>query len=102
MESLKLALGGSVATAGALADCPFQGDSAHNTGLFTIHPTAYPWSVPTAYPWSVHYTPYCLSLVCSLYTLLSNPGLFLLSNPGLFSGTSIMSDWCSGLIGALV
>ncbi|CAL8298981.1 unnamed protein product [Gadus morhua 'NCC'] len=31
VESLKVALGGSVATAGALADCPFQGDSAHNT-----------------------------------------------------------------------
>ncbi|CAL8248962.1 unnamed protein product [Lota lota] len=31
VESLKVALGGSVATAGSLADCPFQGDSAHNT-----------------------------------------------------------------------
>ncbi|KAG7264247.1 hypothetical protein CRUP_016250 [Coryphaenoides rupestris] len=31
VESLKLALGGSVATAGPLTDCPFQGDSSHNT-----------------------------------------------------------------------
>ncbi|KAJ3598350.1 hypothetical protein NHX12_001860 [Muraenolepis orangiensis] len=31
VESLKVALGGSVATAGSLTDCPFQGDSAHNT-----------------------------------------------------------------------
>ena len=33
VESLRLALGGSVAKAGALTDCPFQGDStAYNTG----------------------------------------------------------------------
>uniref|UniRef100_A0AAR2KWE7 Thrombospondin 3 n=1 Tax=Pygocentrus nattereri TaxID=42514 RepID=A0AAR2KWE7_PYGNA len=33
VESLKLALGGSVAKAGALTDCPFQGDSsAYNIG----------------------------------------------------------------------
>ncbi|XP_061699606.1 thrombospondin-3a isoform X2 [Syngnathoides biaculeatus] len=30
VESLWLALGGGVAQAGALVDCPFQGDSAHN------------------------------------------------------------------------
>uniref|UniRef100_A0AAR2LIU1 Thrombospondin 3 n=1 Tax=Pygocentrus nattereri TaxID=42514 RepID=A0AAR2LIU1_PYGNA len=36
MESLKLALGGSVAKAGALTDCPFQGDSsAYNIGDHT-------------------------------------------------------------------
>lgn len=28
VESLRLALGGSVANAGALTDCPFQGDSS--------------------------------------------------------------------------
>lgn len=33
MESLKLALGGTVASAGALTDCPFQGDSSsYNIG----------------------------------------------------------------------
>uniref|UniRef100_A0A8B9KMF8 Thrombospondin 3a n=1 Tax=Astyanax mexicanus TaxID=7994 RepID=A0A8B9KMF8_ASTMX len=36
VESLKLALGGSVAKAGALTDCPFQGDSsAYNIGDHT-------------------------------------------------------------------
>ncbi|TMS01431.1 Thrombospondin-3a [Larimichthys crocea] len=34
VESLRLALGGSVAKAGALTDCPFQGDSsAYNSGF---------------------------------------------------------------------
>lgn len=33
VESLKLALGGTVANAGALTDCPFQGDSSsYNIG----------------------------------------------------------------------
>ncbi len=33
VEYLKLALGGSVAQAGALTDCPFQGDaSSYNIG----------------------------------------------------------------------
>lgn len=34
VETLKLAVGGSVAKAGVLTDCPFQGDSSslHNTG----------------------------------------------------------------------
>lgn len=33
VESLKLALGGTVASAGALTDCPFQGDSSsYNIG----------------------------------------------------------------------
>uniref|UniRef100_A0A4W5QXH0 Thrombospondin 3a n=1 Tax=Hucho hucho TaxID=62062 RepID=A0A4W5QXH0_9TELE len=36
VESLKMALGGSVAKAGALTDCPFQGDSSvYNTGDHT-------------------------------------------------------------------
>lgn len=38
VESLRLALGGTVAKAGALNDCPFQGDSSgYNSGqnLFT-------------------------------------------------------------------
>ncbi|TKS82762.1 Thrombospondin-3a [Collichthys lucidus] len=36
VESLRLALGGSVAKAGALTDCPFQGDSsAYNSGELT-------------------------------------------------------------------
>uniref|UniRef100_A0A3P8UP29 Thrombospondin 3a n=1 Tax=Cynoglossus semilaevis TaxID=244447 RepID=A0A3P8UP29_CYNSE len=36
VESLKVALGGSVAKAGALIDCPFQGDSSnYNTGDHT-------------------------------------------------------------------
>lgn len=30
VESVKMALGGSLATAGLLIDCPFQGDSAIN------------------------------------------------------------------------
>lgn len=35
VDSLRLALGGSVAKAGALTDCPFQGDaSAYNSGEF--------------------------------------------------------------------
>ncbi|KAJ8290062.1 hypothetical protein GJAV_G00008300 [Gymnothorax javanicus] len=34
VDTLKLALGGSVATAGALTECPFQGDSSvYNTGF---------------------------------------------------------------------
>lgn len=36
VESLRLALGGTVAKAGALTDCPFQGDSsAYNSGEFS-------------------------------------------------------------------
>lgn len=32
LESLQLALGGSVVKAGALTDCPFQDSSAYNSG----------------------------------------------------------------------
>lgn len=64
VESLKVALGGSVATAGPLTDCPFQGDSAHNTGpflLYIVH-TSYCTSLVCSY-----YISYCTSLVCSYY-----------------------------------
>ncbi|XP_061551436.1 thrombospondin-3a isoform X5 [Phycodurus eques] len=37
VESLWLALGGSVAQAGALVDCPFQRDSAHNLASGDLH-----------------------------------------------------------------
>ncbi|TNN23218.1 Thrombospondin-3a [Liparis tanakae] len=39
VESLRLALGGTVAQAGALTDCPFQGDaSTYNSGPLPSNP----------------------------------------------------------------
>uniref|UniRef100_A0A8C1NV63 Thrombospondin 3b n=1 Tax=Cyprinus carpio TaxID=7962 RepID=A0A8C1NV63_CYPCA len=44
LESVKLALGGSLATAGLLIDCPFQGDAAiNNAGYILLQTSVFNW-----------------------------------------------------------